>query len=274
MSHLRHAVIVLLLTPVSVALLAQDGPTFEVATIKRNVSLSGEGGMRVESGRRFVAVNVPVLWLIAMAYSESMGALRPEQIVGAPAWVLSERYDIAATASAQSDTSSFPKTRLLLRSLLEDRLTLRTHRDQRSMAMYALVRAGALGPRFRQSTPDCLQEAAKCGFAGGPAGRIKADAISMDLLTQLLANATNRIVVDRTNLKVGFEIDLEWSPDQTSTDKPSIFAAVKEQLGLKLDATRAPVEVVVAGEILPSTRNCANFRRCAWLLNGMRSRQQ
>ena len=66
----------------------------------------------------------------------------------------------------------------------------------------------------------------------------------MDLLTQLLGNATDRIVVDRTRLTGGFDIDLEWSPDQTAPGKPSIFTAVQEQLGLKLESTKGLVDVI------------------------------
>ena len=80
-------------------------------------------------------------------------------------------------------------------------------------------------------------------------GRIKADALTNDLLTQLLATASGRIVVDRTGLKGPFNIDLEWSQDQTASDKPSIFTAVQEQLGLKLEATRAPVDVLVIDSV-------------------------
>jgi len=126
------------------------------------------------------------------------------------------------------------------------------HHEQRQMTVYALVRLrpdGSLGPRFRQSTPDCFKESAKCGFAGGPIGRVKASAITIGLLTQLLAGATDRVVLDRTGLDGGFEIDLEWSPDQTATDKPSIFTAVEEQLGLKLESTKAPVDVVVIDHV-------------------------
>jgi uncharacterized protein (TIGR03435 family) len=223
-------------------------PTFEVASVKRNVSLDNSGGMRVEPGGRFQAVNAPVFWLVASAYSESLGALRPSQIINAPGWLQSEHYDIIAKAADPSDMSTFDKTRLLLRSLLEDRFQLRVHREQRQMAIYALVRAtanGVLGPKFRQSVADCLTESAKCGFVGGPVGQVKADSITMDILTQLLGNAADRIVVDRTGLHGGFAIDLEWSPDQTASDKPSIFTAVQEQLGLKLESTKGPVDVLV-----------------------------
>ena len=80
-------------------------------------------------------------------------------------------------------------------------------------------------------------------------GRIKADALSSDLLMQLLASASGRIVVDRTGLKGPFVIDLEWSQDQTLSDLPSIFTAVQEQLGLKLEPARAPVDVLVIDSV-------------------------
>jgi uncharacterized protein (TIGR03435 family) len=231
----------------------KKAPAFEVATVKRNTSLDGSGGIRSEPGGRFQAVNAPVFWLVASAYSDSMGGLRPSQIIGAPSWLEAEHYDISAKATDAADMSDFSKTRLLLRSLLEDRFKLHTHREQRQMSIYALVRVrtdGALGPRFRQSTADCFKESARCGFTGGPVGRIKADAITMDILTQLLANASDRIVVDRTGLTGGFAIDLEWSPDQAaSSDKPSIFTAVQEQLALKLESTRGPVDVLVIDHV-------------------------
>jgi uncharacterized protein (TIGR03435 family) len=223
-------------------------PAFEVATIRRNTSLDGNVGMRIEAGGRLHVVNAPIFWLVAAAYSESIGALRPSQIIGAPSWLESENYDIEAKAANADDMSSFNKTRLLLRSLLEERFKLRVHREQRQMSIYALVRAsndGRLGPKFKQSTTDCFKASARCCFAGGPVGRVKADAIPMDILTQLLGNATDRIVVDRTGLTGGFDIDLEWSPDQTASDQPSIFTAVQEQLGLQLESTKGPVDVVV-----------------------------
>jgi uncharacterized protein (TIGR03435 family) len=71
----------------------------------------------------------------------------------------------------------------------------------------------------------------------------------MEILKQLLAGASGRTVVDRTGLEGGYEIDLEWSPGQVATDLPSIFTAVQEQLGLKLESTRAPVDVLVVDHV-------------------------
>jgi uncharacterized protein (TIGR03435 family) len=175
----------LLIQAAWVAVSAQDQPTrltFEVATIKRNRSLGSNASMGVDPGGRFRAVNAPVFWLIAAAYTGPQGPLRPSQIVGAPRWLEAESYDINAKTADPAQMASFEQSRLLLRSLLEDRFTLRVHPEQRPMTVYALVRLrpdGSLGPRFRQSTPDCFKESAKCGFAGGPVGRVKAGAITI-----------------------------------------------------------------------------------------------
>jgi bla regulator protein blaR1 len=230
----------------------QKTVAFEVASIKRNTSQANDGGMHVEPGGRFGATNISVFYLIAGAYGESMSALRPSQIIGAAGWLEAERYDIVAKAANAADMDNFEKTRLLLRALLEDRFELRVHREQREMPVYALVRAkteGALGPNLKQTIPNCSTPSAGCGFGGGPFNHIKGDAIPIAILTQLLAGATDRIVVDRTGLQGGFKIDLEYSPDQNATDKPSIFTAVQEQLGLKLEPTKAPVDVVVIDHV-------------------------
>ena len=209
--------------------------------------------LRVEPGGRLRVTAAPLFWLIATAYGDDNGGLRPEQVIGAPAWLRSERYDIIAqTTGGRSDASTFIAMRPFLRTLLEERFALRTHRDRRELAVYALVRSrpnGALGPRLTVSTVDCSKDDAKCQPQGGPVGRITSDALTSDLLMQLLANASGRIVVDRTGLAGPFAIDLEWSQDQTASDKPSIFTAVQEQLGLKLESTRAPVDVLVVDSV-------------------------
>ncbi|HXD73486.1 MAG TPA: TIGR03435 family protein, partial [Vicinamibacterales bacterium] len=232
-------------------LLAGQAATFEVASVKRNLSIGTDGGMHVEPGGRYFATNLGVFPLVAVAYGESMNALRPSQIIGAPGWLESEHYDIVAKAANPADMDDFDKTRLLLRALLADRFKLRVHREQRRMPIYALVpaRAGVLGPNLKQSIPDCLAPSSGCGFRGGPVNHIKGDAIPMAILVQLLTNVTGRIVVDRTGLKGGYQIDLEYSPDQAASDKPSIFTAVQEQLGLKLEAARGSVDVVVIDHV-------------------------
>jgi uncharacterized protein (TIGR03435 family) len=255
--RLRIGIVVLLTIPIAAVMLSQarqsSGPkaAFEVASIKRNRSPGVNTTVSVDPGGRVQVVGAPIFWLIAGAYGDARGALRPEQIIGGPGWLMSERYDINAKASEADGLgkdATFITMRPYLQSLLEDRFQLRTHRERRDLPIYALVRSGkngALGPGFSRSTVDCLKDAARCGFRGGPVGRIKAEALTNDLLTQLLGNATDRVVVDRTGLEGPFTVDLEWSPDQSASDKPSIFTAVQEQLGLKLESTRGPVDVLV-----------------------------
>ena len=244
---MRHAVIAVLL------LAGQSAkPAFDVVSIRRNTSVATDGGMRVDPGGRFTATNVGIFFLVAGTYGEGLSALRPEQIVGAPDWLRPEHYDIRAKAADPGDMENFEKTRLLLRTMLEDRFKLRVHREQREMPVYALVRAkadGALGPRLKQTVPDCLAFSSGCGFGGGPINHIKAEKIPISMLAQILSSVTARMVVDRTGLEGGYNIDLEFSPDQAASDLPSIFTAVQEQLGLKLESTRAPVDVIVIDHV-------------------------
>jgi uncharacterized protein (TIGR03435 family) len=259
--HRQIGIVLLLASFVAAVVLGQVRQTsgqkseFEVASIKRNTSPGVNTTLAVDPGGRVRVVGAPVFWLIAGAYGDARGGLRPEQVVGAPGWLASERFDInakAADADALGEGATFIRMRPYLQSLLEDRFQLKTHREIREMPVYALVRSGkngTLGPGLSHSTVDCLKDAAKCGIRGGPVGTIKAEALTSDLLMQLLGNATGRVVVDRTGLQGPFAVDLEWSPDQSASDKPSIFTAVQEQLGLKLESTRGPVDVLVIDHI-------------------------
>ena len=238
------------------ALAAQTTTTktsFEVASVKQNTEATAETTVRVDPGGRLSITAAPLRWLIASAYGDANGGLRPEQVVGFPTGLRSARFDITAKTASEvvPEAATSIAMRPFLRTLLEERFTLRTHRDRRELPVYALVRTrvDALGPRLALAAVDCSQDNTTCGFRGGPAGRIKADALSADLLLQLLANASGRIVVDRTGLKGPFSIDLEWSQDQTLSDLPSIFTAVQEQLGLKLESARAPVDVLVIDSV-------------------------
>jgi uncharacterized protein (TIGR03435 family) len=254
----RQAAIALLIQSACVAVSAQDQPTrltFEVATIKRNVSLERSGSMGLEPGGRFRATNAPVFWLISSAYGAFQRPLFESQLIGAPDWLHSEPYDIIAKAGSDVATlkpdEQFKRIPDLLRSLLEERFALKVHRETRQLPIYALVRLkkdDSLGPRMTRSALDCAKESAKCGY-NGLAGHLTGGWITTAMLSTMLSNATERIVVDRTGLDGRFDVELEWSPDQAATDKPSIFAAVQEQLGLKLESDRGPVEIVVIDHV-------------------------
>jgi uncharacterized protein (TIGR03435 family) len=248
---MRHAVIALLL--LFGGQQAAPKPSFEVASIKRSALLDPNGTLGFQQGGRFRAVNFDGRTLIAIAHRTGQRLL-PSQIIGAPDWLYAERYDITAKVSDELAASSprdlFARMPLLLQSLLEDRFKLKLHHETRELPVYALVLArkdGSFGPRFRKSTVDCA-DLTGCRIESVP-GHLTAGRITLETLTTLLAGTVDRFVVDRTGLSGTFDLELEWSPDQSAPDKPSIFAAVQEQLGLKFESQRGPVEVVVIDHV-------------------------
>ena len=211
--------------------------------------------MGIQPGGRFRATNAPVFWLIMNAYGEFQRSLLDSQVIGAPDWLWSEHYDIVAKTGEDvanmSQPEQFRAIPKLLQSLLEDRFKLQAHRETRRLPIYVLTFARkdhALGPKLTPSSLDCTKETTKCGF-NGARGHMTGGWLQMSTIANLLQSLSERFVVDKTGLDGRFDVDLEYSPDQTATDKPSIFAAVQEQLGLKLEADNGPVNVVVIDHI-------------------------
>jgi len=257
----RHAAIAgLLLTVVSAAPVAQTPDAtprlaFEVATIKRSTSLDPGGTLRMQPGGLFRSVNISVRSMMLGAYRSAGGWLFPSQIVGGPAWLSTDRYDITARVGNELATlpqaELFGKLPLLLQSLLEDRFRLTVHHETRSLPVYVLTLAnkdGRLGPQLRASSPDCAADPNKCAIHF-LTGHLSGGGIDLENLTRILSGPLERLVVDHTGLTGRFEFDLEWSPDQSASDKPSIFSAVQEQLGLRLESVREPVDVVVIDHV-------------------------
>jgi uncharacterized protein (TIGR03435 family) len=233
---MRHVAIALLLLPLSASAsgrqAAQDTPglVFEVAAITRNVSTEANGTLALQPGGYFRAINFPVSSLIAFAYRTGSRNLFRSQVIGAPDWASSERYDINAKVNRAlfDSTAGDPlRTPKLVQWLLEDRFKVRAHREMRKMSVYALVRAGqkADGQRLRAVHVDCDHNRDRCAIKFVP-GHLTAGAITMDALASMLS-----------------------PPDSTVTDKPSIFTALQEQLGLNLESTHEPVDVVVIDHV-------------------------
>jgi len=241
---------------VFVALLAQNAaprPAFEVATIKRNVSLAESGTIGMEPGGRFRAVHADLRFMIATMYRTGP-RLFASQILGLPDWASTEHWDITAKVgddlAGQSAQELFRKMPPLVQSLLEDRFKLKLHRDTQPQPTYALVmvrRDGVMGPGLHKTTADCLKEFEKCRIQSTP-GHYSAVGVTIPTLMIFLSNTVERVVVDRTGLQGAFDVEIDWAPE-ASSDKPSIFTAVREQLGLKLEFERNPVEVVVIDHV-------------------------
>jgi uncharacterized protein (TIGR03435 family) len=261
-------------------------PQFEVASVKPNKS--GVGGPRrigFQPGGRFTATNVPVLDLISIAYGQPE-PLPTFQILGAPGWAASDSFDI--TAKAETDIPPGPtgppaQMFLMLRGLLADRFKLVAHEESRDQPVYLLRldrSDGKLGPNLRPSTVDCAAmmrgaarggptpgppppgQAPMCGAMFGP-GRMMSGGTPIQMMVNGLARLVNRPVLDRTGLTGNYETTLEFTPDQSQlppgglppgvpappVDGPSLFTALKEQLGLKLESDHAPVRVLVIDSI-------------------------
>jgi len=241
----------------------QVRPTFEAASIKRNTSVSDGASFRGQTGRIAVTNNT-LRNIIRNAWN-----LQGFQIVGGPDWINTERWDIVAKAEGNAQG---PEMLAMVQNLLADRFKLVTHRETREMPIYALVFAKAdrsFGPNLHASSTDCLKEmTAAVARSGGPPrdrvlcgtrsvnGRIEMNAVPMANFARNLSPIAGRSVVDKTGLSGGFDATLTWTPDASlgnapdagppaADGGPSLFTALQEQLGLKLEAARGPVDVLV-----------------------------
>lgn len=260
---------------------AARSPAFEVASIKSNKSVSTERGSGFQTNGRFFARNMPLRALIAIAYGEP-APLPGFQIVAGPDWIDSDRFDIEAKAEGSfpetgAEAGFSTSGELMLQALLIERFKLIVHRETRQLPTYELVMAKSdrrLGSQLRPSSgADCAQAPPaggppaapdpnalpRCGvfqYVGGTAGtllRARGRFMTMDQLAKNLENTLRRPIANRTELSGGFSFDFEFipialsaAPDVGASDAAtSIFSALQEQLGLELESSRAPVNVIV-----------------------------
>jgi uncharacterized protein (TIGR03435 family) len=275
-----------LATAATVAQTAQSPakPKFEVASVRPNESGDNKVSIDVQPSGRATAVNAPLTMIIRNAYR-----LQEFQLVGVPEWAQSARYDITARADGEFPPplpgGEIGPAQLMFQSLLEERFKLKVRRDTRELPIYALVVAradGKLGSNLTPSTLDCaaISAARRSGTLPEPPkpgdrpicsirigfGQLVGTGFPLTNLAGSLVQFVRRSVVDRTGLSGQFDFDLKWTPDQlpagAPTDRPfrmngleidpngpSIFTAVNEQLGLRLEAQRGPVEVLVIDHI-------------------------
>jgi uncharacterized protein (TIGR03435 family) len=259
LNRISMVLVALVCAPIVAA--QQPLPAFEVASVKPNTT-DAEPSMIVPPGGLVSILNVPLENLIVNAYG--IPAFR---VLDAPAWATRERFDISAKIP---DDATPGQARAMLQSLLEGRFRLRVHRETREQSIYAVVVAradGRLGPRLKQSTADCAAAAkpaspltlspdGQCAafFGVGPAGgRIVSRGQPLARVISALSMAVSRGVVDRTGLQGPFDVELEWSADAgaaaTASNTPSVFTALQEQLGLRLEPSRGPVEVLVIDSV-------------------------
>jgi uncharacterized protein (TIGR03435 family) len=187
-----------------------------------------------QSSGRFVVAGAPVLWSIGYAYR-----LKDYQMSGAPEWVsqFDSTYDIEGKPSQAVNNG---QCRLMVQSLFKERFKLRVHRENKESPVYNLTIAKN-GTKLRVGGAVKLNGGVQVDASG------KADwpdGLTMGALATILSNYTDRPVVDRTGLTEKYGITLDFSL-RDGDDRPSIFTAVQDQLGLKLEAGRAPIEMLV-----------------------------
>jgi uncharacterized protein (TIGR03435 family) len=263
-------------------------PAFQSASIKRNTSNGSEPAQHPMGVGVHGAENASLMLLIQFAYavrdnpmSGHWLPLPASQVVGGPAWINTERYDIEAEPRDNTDTKQIW---LMWQTLLADRFKLRLHRETRDLPIYELtaVNSGPKLPAAKEAgcvsfppgtPPRYVAGKVDCGYVSGPfsgyeAGplHIKGSKVHIADLVRELTSVLDRPVLDRTGFTGEFDLDLSFTPSEAlvgfpglggpaDSSLPDIFAALEEQLGLKLVADKGPVEVLVIDHAERPTTN-------------------
>jgi uncharacterized protein (TIGR03435 family) len=218
-----------------------QAPAFDVASVKPEVitaDLYFANLGRVAHGELSMG-NVTLSEAVRFAW----GINNDAQVAG-PDWIKSKEVRFKIDAKAAPDA---PRAQVLvmLQSLLTERFRLKTHTEQREIAHLELV-AGKKESKLKAAIEGSDGSHNRNGF-----GHIVSNRMTMDVLTTILSRFLRQPILDRTGLEGGYEIDLEWSPEPRAGEepadpsRPSIYAAVQEQLGLKLEARKTPLPVIV-----------------------------
>jgi len=249
-------------------IVAQAPAAFDVASIKPNDSGAVAQQVRFYPPSGRVTMTNVTLWrLILMAYQ-----LQDAQISGGPSWIDSAHFDV--NANVEGVTNLTPDQRwIMVRALLADRFKLKMHTESREQSVFALVLDRGdrrLGAHLKKADADCTPPAAPrtapidrktpnlCGVIMGGPGRMNFRGVTMETIAAQLSARVGRSVVDRTGLPGRYDLDVEFAlearpgdnPDPASVDRPadgapSIYTAVQEQLGLKLQSQKSALDVFV-----------------------------
>jgi uncharacterized protein (TIGR03435 family) len=239
--------------------------SFEVASIRPHVfqGRQGECGGPPISGNRVTYRCASPRLLIQRAYG-----VKDYQISGGPAWLddlTASPYDIMARVPGDA-TPTAEQVASMLQALLADRFQLKIHRETREMPIYALT-IGKGGSKLKESAPDAK---GTVGFLmGGVKARIRGSKMSTASLALSLTREAGRPVIDQTGLTGNYELTLEWIRDEpqvlpgstgsgaapADVSGPSLFTAIQEQLGLKLEGKKGPIEMLIVDRASKPSEN-------------------
>jgi uncharacterized protein (TIGR03435 family) len=257
--------------------------TFEVASIKPNTGDDHRFFIQIQPGGGLRTTGSTLKMLLTLAYD-----VREFQISGGPGWVNTDRFDIVAKAERSAAAENVPddprkmtdeqrktvadQMRERLRALLADRFQLTIHRETKEQSVYALV-VGKSGSKLQES--QMKEGNAGRGRMMMGRGQFSGQGVALQMLTQSLSSQLGRPVIDRTGLKGNFDFKLEWTPDPGQSggpfgggpppgadappppdpNGPSIFTALQEQLGLRLESQKGPVEMLVIDKVEKPSEN-------------------
>lgn len=244
---------------------------FEVASIKRSAPGSRGSMLSGPTPGQFTTKNATVEALVLYSY-----ALKPYQLRGMSGWQRTDGFDIVAKHPAGGPVAS-ERVEAMVRSLLAERFNLAVHRETSEGETYALVlarRDGRLGSGLRRSSIDCeafRAAASPLAAAVPPDPRrpqclmtatdrwIRGGTVRLPQLASVLSRLVGRPVIDRTDLDGAFDVELDWVPDLPAapssppSDGVTIFTALQEQLGLRLQPERGPIELLIVDRAEPPT---------------------
>ena len=231
---------------------------FEVASIKPSKPGADGGGIKpLPGGQTSVATNIPVKVMIKLMYH-----LNDRQISGGPGWLETDPYDVEAKADR---SHNIDELHVMFQNLLADRFKLQYHKETRTLPAYELVVDKSGAKLTENHSPEHFDIPIKpTGF-----GSLEATHCSMSYFAWLISQRLDRPVIDQTDLTQFYDFKLEWTPELPPglaarpdaaanlppTNGPDIFTAVREQLGLKLDSHKGPVEVMIIDHVERPSEN-------------------
>jgi len=238
-------------------------PAYDVVSIKPN-NFGSDRSTMGNYGDMYRATKVTLK--ILMAYAYKVG--RADLIFGLPGWADSSRFDLNVKVSDPDKRALDKLTReqrqAMLRAVLEDRFHLKVHWETKDMPVYELVVAKG-GPKFKDTSPESAEGKALTSQRLGKESmsinnrEMAAYGVRMGALSGYLSQELHRTVVDKTGLTGNYDFTLKWAPEdpaaESSGDKPTMVTALQEQLGLKLQPARGPVETLVVDHVEMPTEN-------------------
>jgi len=236
---MKQVVMAALVSGLGCQLWAQSSPAFEAATVRASGPGSPAMSLQRQPGGRLVTSNTPLTFLIAWAFSLDDGRL-----FGMPKGADSARFDIVAKAPTENPPSG--QTQLMMRALLADRFGLIVHTEKRNLNAYTLAIAQG-GLKVIPVNPP--ETADSNPFSMTTPGILRGRHVTAEMLAKALSSQLGEPVENLTRLTGSFDFTLQWRPDTAGAaddgTRASLFTAIQEQLGLRLDARRVAVDVIV-----------------------------